>query len=69
MKAALHWAACLTRPKRCAKQRSACHNAASWSDGQWFEATFALEPMVSLVYPSVYPTEVDGNESKDWRGL
>lgn len=24
--------------------------------------------MVSLVYPSVYPTKVDGNENKDWRG-
>ena len=24
--------------------------------------------MVSLVYPTVYPTKLDGNESKDWRG-
>jgi hypothetical protein len=24
--------------------------------------------MTRLVYPNVYPTEVDGNESKDWRG-
>ena len=41
---------------------------AGWSGGQWFEATFALQPMVSLVYPSVYPTKVDGSESKGWCG-
>lgn len=39
-----------------------------WVDGQWFEATLALRPMVSLVYPSVYPVKVDGGESKDWCG-
>ena len=29
------------------------HNAGL--GGQWFEAKFAPWPMVSLVYPSVYP--------------
>lgn len=32
-------------------------------------ATFGLQPMVSLVFPSVYPTKMEGCESKDWRGL
>ena len=40
----------------------------AWSDGQWFEATFDAVRLVSLVYPSVYPTKMDDTEKKDWRG-
>lgn len=35
----------------------------------WCEAADFGLPMASLVYPSVYPTKVDGSESKEWRGL
>jgi len=45
------------------------HSPESWSVGLWFEATFAVEPLVSLVYPNVYPTKVDCSESEGWRGL
>jgi len=40
-----------------------------WSGGQWFEVTSTLQPMVSLVYPNVYPAKVDGSEGENWRGL
>jgi hypothetical protein len=35
----------------------------------WCEAADLGFPMVSLVYPSVYPAKMDGGESKYWCGL
>lgn len=55
---------------RCAKQRGKVHNAV-WLVGAvgGSKPNLPPKPMVSLVYPSVYPKKLDGSETKDWRGL
>jgi hypothetical protein len=58
-----------------ARQTAAQDNVASvimlkgWTGCPWFEARFARQPLVSLVYPCVHPAKVDGGENQSWRGL